>query len=556
MHTGNMTIFAIIANSFNEFFASNFTVSNNPESPDTWCQGHRDPLFLTGVKTDSHEIFKIIKSLKNGKAPGPDGITSTMLKHTAAQVAFPLSLIFNISLDEGKVPDDWKRANVVPIHKAGNIACIKNYRPISLCSVVGKMLERVVTRNVVEYMKTSGLISAQQHGFMTGCSCTTLLTKVCHHWTQLMDKRSPPDIDVIFLDWSKAFDKVSHSILLGKLHQYGICGSLWHWISSFLLDRFQCVKFRGASSGWVPVKSGVPQGSVLGPLLFNIFVLDLPNYVKSPLPQYADDTLLYRPIHSEDDINIIQNDLNNIDKWCNDNKMALNADKCKTMRLTRRNNADKPSYSIHGKPLGVVQNYKYLGIMISSDLNWGDHVKFIASRASRLLGFIRRLVRCNDPQILINLFSTLCRPILEYGIPAWLPYQTGHCDTLEKIQKRLARACIPSPRGQIEYSTRLEKLDLMSLCNRYKYLSISFVSKCLYGKYVDPFGYISVNSNHTDTLKFFHQYARTDSYKYNVFNRFPVYFDQLPKDIRDQLLFNISGFLLNCKDHFKHHSWK
>ena len=154
-----------------------------------------------------------------------------------------------------------------------------------MCSVVGKLLERVATRNVVEYMHTSGLISPQQHGFMSGRACTTLLTKVCHHWMQVLD--------VIFLDWSKAFDKVSHSMLLSKLHQYGICGSPWHWISPSLLGRSQCVQFRGASSSWVPLESSVPQGSSLGPLLFNLFILDLPSFVQSPLPQYADITLLF-----------------------------------------------------------------------------------------------------------------------------------------------------------------------------------------------------------------------------------------------------------------------
>ena len=133
---------------------------------------------------------------------------------------------------------------------------------------------------------------------MSGRACTTLLTKVCHHWMQVLD--------VIFIDWSKAFDKVSHSMLLSKLHQYGICGSPWHWISSSLLGRSQCVQFRGASSSWVPLESSVRQGSALGPLLFNLFVLDLPSFVQSPLPQYADITLLYIPIPSEEDINIIQ----------------------------------------------------------------------------------------------------------------------------------------------------------------------------------------------------------------------------------------------------------
>jgi hypothetical protein len=343
---------------------------------------------------------------------------------------------------------------------------------------------------MVKYSRAIGLISNQQHGFVSGRSCTTLLSSVCHHWAQLLDERSPPDVDVVFLDWCKAFDKVSHSILLSKLHHYGICGPLWHWISSFLTNRSQRVQFRGVSSGWIPVQSGVPQGSVLGPLLFNLFVLDLPNYVNSFLPQYADDTLLYRPIRSRDDMDIMQSDLNNILSWCQINKMSLNSDKCKAMRLSRRRGAtiSYPSYKIQNTTLDVVQSYKYLGVIISSNLKWGDHVKHITSRTSRLLGFIRRLVRCNNADILVKLYTTLCRPILEYGYPAWMPYQAGHIRDIEKIQKRLARSCIPAPRGEIQYETRLQRLGLSSLANRYSYLAISYPTKCLYGVYdVDPF---------------------------------------------------------------------
>ena len=347
-------------------------------------------------------------------------------------------------------------------------------------------------------------------------------------------------------------------MLLAKLHRYGICGPLWHWISSFLLGRTQCVKFRGASSNWVSVESGVPQGSVLGPLLFNLFVLDLPNFVSSSLPQYADDTLLYRPIQEEDDINTVQNDLDSIVNWCNINKMSLNPDKCKVMRLSRRVgvNRSTPQYTLLNKPLGVVHSYKYLGIIISSNLKWGDHVKSVTPRTSRLLGFIRRLVRCNDPDILVKLYTTLCRPILEYGIPAWLPHQSGHLKSLEKVQGRLARACIPAPRGELEYGVRLKKLGLMSVCNRYNYLAISFIAKCFYCKHdIDPLEYISINSRHSNSLKFSHSYARTDSFKYTVFNRFPVYFDQLPPSLNDQFLFSISNFLDNLKKHFRTISW-
>ena len=202
-----------------------------------------------------------------------------------------------------------------------------------------------------------------------------------------------------------------------------------NWISSFLNQRYQSVQFRGSSSNWLPVLSGVPQGSVLGPLLFNLFVLDLPNFVQSNLPQYADDTLLYRPIYSEDDVTIMQKDLDNIISWCILNKMCLNADKCKVMRLSKKLTCDgnTPSYKISNSSLSVVQNYKYLGvIIISSNLKWNDHVNHVASRTSRLPGFIKRIVRCNDPAILSRLYKTLCRPIIEYGAPAWLPYQQSH----------------------------------------------------------------------------------------------------------------------------------
>ena len=189
-------------------------------------------------------------------------------------------------------------------------------------------------------------------------------------------------------------------------------------------------------------------------------------------------------------------------------------------------------------------------------MKWGDHVKYVTSRASRLFGFIRRLVRCNDPDILVRLFSTLCRPILEYGIPGWLPYQIGHLNSLEKTQKLLARVCVPAPRGELSYNFRLEKLGLSSMRNRYIYLALSFVSKCLYGRYdINPFKFISVNPRHKENLKFSHTYARTDGFKFTVFNRFPAFFDQLPQDLRNQLLFSLNGFLTNSKEHFKNLSW-
>ena len=258
-------------------------------------------------------------------------------------------------------------------------------------------------------------------------------------------------------------------------------------------------------------------------------------------------------------MDIMQADLDNIISWCQINKMSLNPDKCKAMRLSRRKGISilSPSYKIQNVTLDVVQSYKYLGIIISSNLKWGDHVKHITSRTSRLLGFIRRLVRCNNADILVKLYTTLCRPILEYGFPAWMPYQAGHLKDIEKIQKRLARSCIPAPRGELQYETRLQRLGLSSLANRYSYLAISYPTKCLYGVYdVDPFNYISINARHADTLKFHHTYARTDCFKYTVFNRFPVNYDNLPSNVRDKVLISLPCFLSSLKTHFKNSSWQ
>ena len=155
-----------------------------------------------------------------------------------------------------------------------------------------------------------------------------------------------------------------------------------------------------------------------------------------------------------------------------------------------------------------------------------------------------------------RLYKTLCRPILEYGFPGWMPYQQGHIQSLEKVQKRLARSCIPAPRGEVSYASRLQRLELCSVENRFKFLTISYVSKCLHGVYdVDPFNYISVNTRHSYTPKFHHNFARTDCFKYNVFNRFPVYFDDLPPTIKDKLLFSLPGFLSISKKYFTETSW-
>ena len=277
------------------------------------------------------------------------------------------------------------------------------------------------------------LVAEGQHGFCQGRSCATQLATMYHDWSSILDQQPSPRIDAVFLDWSKAFDKVSHSLLLSKLHRYGICGQMLKWFTSYLYGRIQMVQYSGKFSDWITVKSGVPQGSILGPLLFNIHVLDLPSFVSSAIPQYADDTVLYRPIYSvQDEVNL-QTDLDAIRTWSTINKLHLNAAKCVVMHITRSRRPIFVSYHMGDTPLETITTHKQLGIVLSSNLEWGPHVDEVTSKAKRLLGFIRRIVGSNDPATMKKLFVALVRPIIEYCAPLWTPNKESHKHKLEGV---------------------------------------------------------------------------------------------------------------------------
>ena len=342
---GNLRDPTRIAQNFNHLFQSNFinvSCNHNEISCDHFITNFR----LGCISTNIAEVKQLLSQLNMYKSAGPDGISPMLLKLACNSLALPLTKLFNMSLSSGLVPHEWKLAHVVPLFKSGDAHNMSNYRPISLCSVVGKTLERIISKHVINHMYKGGIISPTQHGFLPKRSCVTQLTTLYHSWANILDATNPPRIDAIFLDWSKAFDRVNHHILLNKLHKYGICGSVLNWFQSYLTNRSQRVQFMGSYSDWAAVHSGVPQGSVLGPLLFNIFAFDLPFCVQSNLRQYADDTVLYRTIKHQDDQLALQNDLQHLHNWCNLNYMELNSGKCKVMAVTRSRNPPSPVYTI------------------------------------------------------------------------------------------------------------------------------------------------------------------------------------------------------------------
>ena len=322
------------------------------------------------------------------KASGPDEIPARLLKECCDQIGPSLCAIFNQSLSSAKVPTEWKSADIAPIHKKDSKEPAENYRPISLLPIVSKVLERCVFTCLYIHLKC--LITDLQHGFMNNRSCVTQLLSVLHAIGLNLDKNI--QTDVIYLDFAKAFDSVDHKILLAKLKAYGISGQLLSWLADYLSGRVQRVVLEGTSSQWAPVTFGVPQGSLLGPLLFVIFINDLPDVTKEGVNTalYADDTKIFGAVNCARDCESIQTTLSNMDEWTQVNNINFNASKCKILTVTRKKQPLVHDYTLNNKQLEHVTEEKDLGVIVTSTLSWDKHVHATVSKANKLLGLLKR----------------------------------------------------------------------------------------------------------------------------------------------------------------------
>ena len=297
----------------------------------------------------------------------------------------PLAKMFNDSLNTGIVPTDWKSANVVPIFKSGSRSSCNNYRPVSLTSQVCKLFERIMLENILEHTDRNNIIHCDQHGFQSGCSCVTQLIECLYDWTQNHDEGK--ETDIIYLDFSKAFDSVPHDRLISKLRNLGIRGKILKWIESFLKGRKQRVIMRNGSSSWCEVISGVPQGSILGPILFLLYVNDLPRDVGSSIKLFADDTKLYHGVETLEDCGILQQDLNKLSAWSSRWLLKFNEKKCVVLKVGQCLNY---AYSLNGSILECVEKQKDLGVIINNKLTPSDHIQYLVSKSNRKIHMIRR----------------------------------------------------------------------------------------------------------------------------------------------------------------------
>ena len=472
------------ADHFNKFFASVFNADQGAYGKEI---PPRTEHTLQDFQVTVDSVKKKLRALKPSKSQGPDGLHPRVLKEVTEQIAWPVTAIFNISLVTGQVPDEWKTANVTAIYKnKGKKTIAGNYRPVSLTCILCKVLESLVREHVMGFMQIHKLFSNKQFGFLSSRSTTLQLLRVLDDWTRILDEGGT--IDIIYFDFMKAFDKVHHGRLLAKLKSYGIVGSTLRWIESFLSNRKQRVCINNTYSDWANVTSGVPQGSVLGPLLFVVFINDLPEVIDdgSVMYLFADDTKLYRQTKTLDDTDITQCDIDNMHEWGIEWGMFYHPSKCHALKLGPRiselHDTFTP-YTMGGTHLDTVPKEKDLGVTIDCDLSFVQHMIEKVNKANSMVGIIRRSFVCLDASMFLQLYKAMVRPHLEYANQVWSPQAKKYREMIENVQRR-ATKMIPGY-SSLEYPDRLKKLKLPTLSYRRLRGDLIEIYKILSGKY-DP----------------------------------------------------------------------
>ena len=499
------------------------------------------------------EIEDILKQLKDTGSSGPDEINQKILKTVAAEVSLPLALLFAKSMRLSNIPDDWKNANVIPIFKKGSKVEPGNYRPISLTSVVVKVMERLLKERIIKHLLSNNLMKPSQHGFLPKRSTTTNLVTYIDFLTNELDKGQP--VDVLYLDFAKAFDKVPHKRLIQKLKWYRLDMKVIQWIEAWLRDRKQRVIVNGVPSDWADVISSVIQGSVLGPILFTIYINDVDICLHPHvgfISKFADDTKVAKVINDESSAFEMQAIINNLGNWSRQWEMKFNLEKCCILHFGFNN--QKYQYTMNGAVLQSESQQKDLGIIITDSCKPSEQCAAAAKKANQVLGRINRAFSCYTKDIMLQIYKVFVRPHLEYAVSAWSPWLKKDIEALEKIQRRATRR-VSDIRGN--YPERLEQLDLTTLEERrsrgdaietYKYLHrIWNIDSSALFTLVDPER--PLTRQQQSFMPLIVPRARLDIRKYAFSVRSAKLWNEIPSETREASSLNIFKNMYDRNDH-------
>ena len=516
----------------NRTFAAKFTDPSASFYPDVISHSIFN---LSTLRVTSNDVRRVLLSIPSGKACGPDNISSRIIKECAEELVAPLTILCQLSFKQGVFPSKWKQANVVPIHKSGDRTNPRNYRSISLLPLFGRVLEKIACDILMQHVRP--VISDAQHGFLSGRSCTTnLAVYLSHAWETLSEGCQT---DVIYTDFSAAFQSVNHKLLLHKLQNYfHIEEHALNWFVSYLSGRAQRVVLNGKTSAWTPVISGTPEGGILSPLLFCLYVNDLPFVAESHSLMYVDDLKLFRCVRSVDDSVLLQKDLNHVSDWAETWKLALNASKCKTMSLTLKRNPVQYVYTVRGTVLEKLDTMRDLGVMLDSKLTFSPHVDSVVSKARRALGVLMRSFQlCHRQNGLLNEKAIMAayianvRSILEYGSQIWAGAASTHLDRIERVQHKFLlwlahRTATGRQARDLSYDALLDLFKLQTLASRRQQHDIVFLHNIIQGRcdsmYLLSRFSIRVPSRSTRyRAAFFEPVARVNTIKNGMFCRLP-----------------------------------
>lgn len=417
-----------------------------------------------------------------------------MYKNCAPVLDFPLFMLLYKSLQENVFPQSLKCSSITPIFKNGNKSNIANYRPISILNSLSLIFESSLYKSIIFWVRPR--INDSQHGFIAGKSTITNLSIISHDIASALDSNS--QIDIIYTDFSKAFDKIHHPTILHQMHKIGFHPDLISWFASYLSDRQQKVVVCGSSSSIFTPSSGVPQGSILGPLIFTIYINDICSNFTSKTLLYADDLKLYREIHSIRDCTLLQRDIEWLIAWCEQNSLPLNISKCTVLTISRKRETIKFEYMMGNDVLKSVSEQKDLGIIFDSKYTFERHVSYIVNKANKTLGFLFRcgkLFRKIDT--FIQIYNSLVRSVLEYGSVVWNPFYQVYRTKIERVQKKFTRVLFfKFHKDYDDYSDRLRQLNIVSLQNRRLLLDEIFLNKVISGMIASPILLRMLNINY------------------------------------------------------------